>query len=177
MIIENTIQSQKLNYHLLNRNDIDLLFRFNSSIENLRFVPRSPFVEIDEAKVLFERFSKSMEEQSAIWWGFHSKKGNHPVGYGGLFEIDWGNKRAEIGYGFLKEFWGKGYASTIVSDLTNFGFNELKLHRIYGLVDPENFASLRVLEKKGYKKEGVLQNYFYARGRYFDMCIMAIVDK
>lgn len=165
----------KLDYRLLTHNDGELLFKFNSSIENLAYVPRTPYTTIDEAEVLLSRFIKSMDDKSAIWWAVSCKGSGSLVGYGGLFNIDSDNHRAEIGYGFLKEFWGKGYASSIVDFITNYGFTELNLHRICGLVDPLNAASIRVLEKNGYAKEGVMRDYYYARGRYFDMCLLAKV--
>jgi len=167
---------EKLECRLLNSDDANLLFSFNSSIEHLAFVPRSPLKSIDEAEILLAKFLKTIEDKSAIWWTFCNKRTDKQIGYGGLFGIDNDNHRAEIGYGFLKEYWGKGYASKIVNNISNFGFSELAMHRIYGLVDPENKASIRVLEKNGYLIEGTMHDYFYARGRYFDMCLMAKIN-
>jgi len=168
--------NEKLIYRLLNSNDAELLFMFNSSIENLAYVPRTPYKDIEEAEALLARFIKSMEDKTAIWWVVCSKCSGKLVGYGGLFGIDTDNHRAEIGYGFLKEYWGKGYASSIVGFITNYGFAELNLHRIFGLVDPQNMASIRVLEKNGYLNEGIMQDYFYAREKYFDMSLLAIIN-
>lgn len=168
--------SEKLEYRFLNSNDAKLLFCFNSSIDNLVFVPRKPFKSIDEANDLLSKFLKSMEEKTSIWWAFQTLKSGRSIGYGGLFGIDYENRRAEIGYGFLREFWGKGYASSIVDYITNFGFSELKLHRIYGLVYPENKASIRVLEKNGYLNEGIMHDYYYAREKYFDMSLLAKIN-
>ena len=168
---------EKLEYRLLNTQDAKLLFNFNSSIENLAFVPRTPYKSVEEAEALLARFLKSVEDKTAIWWVFCNRNTRTAIGYGGLFDIDMNNQRAEIGYGFLKEFWGKGYASSIVDHISNYGFSELKLHRIYGLVDPENKASIRVLEKNGYVNEGVIHDYYYARNKFFDMILMANIIK
>ncbi len=169
--------SEKLEYRLLNSNDAILLFNFNSSIDNIEFVPRTLYKSIDEAEALLSRFLKSMQDKTAVWWVVCNKQSGTAIGYGGLFDIDMGNHRAEIGYGFLKEFWGKGYASSIVDHITNYGFSDLKLHRIFGLVDPENSASIRVLEKNGYIIEGLMHDYYYARERFFDMTLLAIINK
>ncbi|NOU16219.1 MAG: GNAT family N-acetyltransferase [Bacteroidales bacterium] len=164
---------EKLDFRLLNSSDINLLFNFNSSIENLEFVPRTPFQTINEAEALLAKFLKSMAEQTAIWWVFSEMSTGKEIGYGGLFGIDKDNHKAEIGYGFLKESWGKGFASSAVNFITNYCFSELKLHRLNGLVDPQNKASIRVLEKNGYINEGIMRDYYYARDRYFDMCLLA----
>lgn len=166
----------KLDYRLLTHNDVELLFKFNSSIENLAYVPRTPFTTIDEAEALLSKFLKSMEDKAAIWWAVSDNGSGATVGYGGLFNVDYDNHRAEIGYGFLKDFWGNGYASSAVEFITNYGFTQFNLHRIFGLVDPQNAASIKVLEKNGYSKEGIMHDYYYARGRYFDMCLLAKVN-
>lgn len=163
----------KLDYRLLSKNDGELLFKFNSSIDNLAYVPRTPYQDIDEAEALLTRFLKSMEDKTAIWWVVCNKHNGNAIGYGGLFDIDYNNHRAEIGYGFLKDFWGKGFARAIVEHITNYGFSELNLHRICGLVDPDNKASIRVLEKNGYNNEGLMRDYYFAREKFFDMCLLA----
>jgi len=168
---------EKLDFRLLNSSDVNLLFNFNSSIQNLEFVPRTPFKSIDEAEVLLAKFQKSMAEQTAIWWVFSEMSTGKEIGYGGLFGIDKDNHKAEIGYGFLKEFWRKGFASSAVAYMTNYCFSKLKLHRLNGLVDPENKASIRVLEKNGYTNEGIMCDYYYARDRYFDMCLLTKINK
>jgi ribosomal-protein-alanine N-acetyltransferase len=168
---------EKLDYRLLSTEDANLIFSFNSSIEHLAFVPRTPLRTIEEGEILLKKFIQSMEEQTSIWWAFHDKRSGHAIGYGGLFDIDKENNRAEIGYGLLKEYWGKGFASSIVCNITKYGFLELELHRIFGLVDPENKASIRVLEKNGFSSEGTIHDYFYARDKYFDMCLMAKINK
>ncbi len=63
---------------------------------------------------------------------------------------------AEIGYWLGEPFWGKGIASKIVAMITKYGFEKLHLKRIYAIVFEGNKASMRVLEKNGYQKEGVL---------------------
>lgn len=58
--------------------------------------------------------------------------------------------------------------------MTRFGFEELELHRIQALVLPENPASLRVLEKAGFQKEGLLKKYPFGR-EFHDAVILAAV--
>lgn len=53
---------------------------------------------------------------------------------------------------------------------------ELKLKRIQGLVRVENFGSIRVLEKNGYEKEGILRNYPFGR-EFQNVVMMSIIDK
>ena len=63
------------------------------------------------------------------------------------------NKKAEIGYSLLPEYWGKGYGSkiskTLVDKARQFDFIE----KLVAIIDPENMASKKILEKSQFKLE------------------------
>jgi len=67
-----------------------------------------------------------------------------------------GAEEGEIWYLVSPESWGRGFATAAVRQLLDFGFQQLKLHRIWATSLPENPASGRVLEKVGMRKEGFL---------------------
>jgi RimJ/RimL family protein N-acetyltransferase len=64
---------------------------------------------------------------------------------------------ADIGYRFLPDCWGKGYATESALPLMDYGWRELGLKRIVGTVHPDNPASGRVLEKLGLRYERTLE--------------------
>lgn len=55
----------------------------------------------------------------------------------------------EIGYILRKDFWGKGFATEIASRLIKFGFEELKLPKVFATIDEDNTNSIKVAEKTG----------------------------
>ncbi len=59
----------------------------------------------------------------------------------------------DVGYRFLPEFWGQGFATEACAASLRFGFDTLHLDKIIGLVLPENTASIHVLEKVGMHKD------------------------
>jgi len=72
----------------------------------------------------------------------------HFVGWAGLAylpEFD----EVDLGYRFLPNFWGKGYATEASHEILTYGFDELELKRIIAIAMKENKASLRVMEKVG----------------------------
>lgn len=56
---------------------------------------------------------------------------------------------ADIGYAFLPQFWGKGYAIEATSAVKQYSFNQLGQQRILAIVNPENASSIKVLDKLG----------------------------
>ena len=76
-----------------------------------------------------------------------------------LFQIHSESKRAEIGFGISKDYWGQGIVYELGVALIRYGFENLNLNRIEAEIDPDNIGSGKVLEKLGFIKEG----YFHER--------------
>ncbi|GLJ55488.1 hypothetical protein SUGI_1191580 [Cryptomeria japonica] len=85
--------------------------------------------------------------------------------------------RAEIGYGLARRWWGKGIATEAVKLCVSRAFGDMPdLERIEGLVEPENVASQRVLEKAGFVKEGLLCKYFAFKEKtrdFYSYCFLS----
>ena len=77
-------------------------------------------------------------------------------------------KSAEIGYWLGEPYWGKGIATKAVRLVTDYGFKELGFARIQSGIFEYNPASMRVLEKNGYQKEGVFIKSVFKNNRYWD---------
>ena len=75
---------------------------------------------------------------------------------------------AELGYWIGEPFWGQGVASEAVRQIIEIGFEELKLRRIYASVYEHNLASMRVLEKNGFEREGVARAAVMKNGVVLD---------
>jgi RimJ/RimL family protein N-acetyltransferase len=83
---------------------------------------------------------------------------------------------AEIGYEIAPAHWGHGYATEAARAIMQFGFAELKVHRIGAWCIAENVASARVLEKIGVKLEGRLRDKEYFKGRWWDTLLYGMLE-
>jgi RimJ/RimL family protein N-acetyltransferase len=84
---------------------------------------------------------------------------------------------AEIGYCFASEVWGHGYGTEATAALCEFGFREAGLRRIFALIDPENIASIRLVERLGFRREGHLREDTLIRGEWRDSLVFALLAK
>lgn len=82
---------------------------------------------------------------------------------------------AIIGYAIHRDFRGKGLATKATKFLSDYGFKKLKLIRITGWCRTFNKASARVLEKAGFKLEGILRKNKFKEGKYLDDMMWAKV--
>ncbi len=71
---------------------------------------------------------------------------------------------AELSYYLAESWWHQGIMQEALAAVLSFGFNELELHRIQAVVMPNNQASLALLAKLGFTKEGLLREYDYGKG-------------
>lgn len=83
---------------------------------------------------------------------------------------------AEIGYWLSELYWGRGIVTEALTLVTQYMFDRHNLLRVYALPFADNAASLRVLEKAGYVREGVLRSSSVKYGEPRDQALYAIVN-
>jgi RimJ/RimL family protein N-acetyltransferase len=82
---------------------------------------------------------------------------------------------AGIGYWLGRAYWNKGIMTEAVTEITKYGFNELGLRRVHASTFPQSKASMRVLEKAGFKLEGILRKNIKKGDKYIDEYLFAKV--
>lgn len=81
-----------------------------------------------------------------------------------------------LGYVLHRQYWDRGYATEAARRMLRFGFEDLKLHRIWASVDPDNTASVHVLEKLGMRREAQHLKADWLKDRWRDTFIYAILE-
>lgn len=82
---------------------------------------------------------------------------------------------AEIGYWLGEAFWGRGIATSALAGMTRYAFDTFpELNRVFALVDEDHPASIRVLEKAGYRREGRLLGAAIKHGIIHDQILYAV---
>ena len=94
-----------------------------------------------------------------------------------ILQTDVYRKSAEIGYWLGEPFWGKGITTTAVRLATSYAFETLNLIRVYAGIFEGNEASKRVLEKNGYKLEGISRKSVFKNNKMLDEYRYGIVKQ
>jgi RimJ/RimL family protein N-acetyltransferase len=101
---------------------------------------------------------------------------DEPIGTAGLHGLDLVNGVAEFGISIgEKGEWNKGYGTDALNAICDFGFGELRLHRIELEVYAGNARARRSYEKAGFTLEGTLRERHFAEGRHEDVLIMSLL--
>jgi RimJ/RimL family protein N-acetyltransferase len=85
-------------------------------------------------------------------------------------------RQGEIGFGIGRKYWKQGYATEIGQALLHTAFHHFKLHRVYAQCAPDNKAVIRVMQKMGMAREGMLRDVTHARGRWWSTVIYSILE-
>ena len=85
-------------------------------------------------------------------------------------------QNAYLGYGVDIGHGGRGIATQAVKLAVEVAFEDLGLHRVQAAVVPENRASARVLEKAGFREEGLARRYLFLDGRWKDHRMFALTN-
>jgi ribosomal-protein-alanine N-acetyltransferase len=106
----------------------------------------------DAKKNIEEKFIPVYKEKEYGYYLVSLKSDNTPIGTCGLMKRD-GLDNVDLGFAFLKEFRGKGYAYEATKRVLDFGLEELKMSPIAAITTIENISSSNLLERMGFKHE------------------------
>jgi ribosomal-protein-alanine N-acetyltransferase len=83
------------------------------------------------------------------------------------------HRRCEIGYWFFPEYWGKGYGKESMDILLKTIAKQQNIHRFIAEVEPENKASVALLNRLGFKREAVFKEHEFRNNQFADLEIWA----
>jgi RimJ/RimL family protein N-acetyltransferase len=114
-----------------------------------------------------QRFKESAESPTSVEWTIDYQ--GEPVGFAGIFGIDWVRRDGESGIFIGRhDLYGRGIASETVRLRTAFAWNELRLHRVHNWIALANRGSRRANEKSGYAQMGLYRKSWFRSGEWYD---------
>ena len=149
--------------------DIGTIFEIFSDDQVTQYYDLETFTNFEQAEKLIAHFQTRYEQREGIRWAITRRMNGEMIGTCGFNGFNRQASRAVIGYDLLRSSWGQGATVQAVKGMLEFGFRRLELHRIEAFVDPENAASIRVLEKLGFHREGLLRDHGFWKGKYWDV--------
>ncbi|WP_240628466.1 GNAT family N-acetyltransferase [Bacillus salacetis] len=135
------------------------------------------FYTVEGQKERIRQFARDKENDHAYHFGIYLSREDRLIGTINLFQVLRGSlQSAFIGYFLDHGHNGRGYATEAAKLIVQFGFAELRLHRIEAGVMPHNVGSIRVLEKSGFQKEGIARKNVRINGKWEDHQVLAIIN-
>src|SRR5271165_6933478 len=155
------------------KDDVKALVRHGNNPKiaaNLRDQFPHPYTRRDA--IDFLEYARSQEPECA----FAIEYGGEAVGgVGFLLGRDIARMSAEMGYWLSEDFWGRGLMTRVVTAMSDWAFDHYNLTRVFATAFAQNAASIRVLEKAGFVREGILRRSAIKNGVILDQVLFAKV--
>ena len=155
--------------------DTEAVFSLFSDSVVTRYLNRLPMTTLADAAALIERATAEYSGGTALRLGLVLAENDRVIGTGNLLHFDWPSRRAEVGYALAQPYWGRGLAGEATAAVIEYGFEALDLHRIEAELDPRNEPSVRVLERLGFAREGLLRERCIVGDEISDSLIMGLL--
>jgi ribosomal-protein-alanine N-acetyltransferase len=159
-----TIVAERVRLRWMTPGDVDALFDVFSDPDVMRYWSSPPLQDREGAGRLLQQIRDHFERRDLFQWGVALNADDRVIGTCTLCRLDAISKRAEIGFALGRVHWGQGYMSEALEALLGLAFDEMQLRRIEADVDPRNEASIRLLERLGFVREGLLRERWLVDG-------------
>lgn len=169
------LTTERLVLRKLRESDADEVLSILSNKELMQYIPR-PLQKTREDAIAFIKSQLDLTHQNeAINWAITLKGEDKVIGMVGLFSLEKENFRCAVGYILHGDWQGKQIMAEALIPVLDYAFRVLKVHSIEALVAPENIASIKLLEKNNFIKEGHLKESLFYEGRFLDTLIYGLL--
>lgn len=148
--------------------DAPALYSNHLEDEVKEWIPNESYADLEETKGAINFYTDCVNEGHLPYvLAVESKETGELIGDTGVNEVEGKENEVEIGYGICKRYSGKGYATELLSAMTEFVVSTFGINVLYGRVMHGNNASVRILEKNGYifvKEEFGAEDDPYGKG-------------
>lgn len=162
----------------ITHNDVEDYFAYLSDEEVLTYVPEECIPRtLERAKEEIDYNLDLFRYKRSIYWAIAKRDDNKLIGSCGFNYWNRDHSRTEISYDLSRKYWGKGIMTRVAKSVLGFAFTRMELHRVEATVTPSNYASLKVLRKLGFKKEGILREQKLLHGKFHDAVILSLLQR
>lgn len=168
------IGTERLLLREITTEDVSGIYKLLSDQEVVKHDTFDLFTDIKQAEDLVSWFRDSFMKKRAIFWGITLKTRSEIIGFCKC-EIEIPKVRADLGYDLRSDYWNQGIMTETLDAIIKYTLKTINVNRVEAAVSMENSASIRVLEKVGFVKEGVLRERSYWKGKCHDMAMLSLL--
>jgi ribosomal-protein-alanine N-acetyltransferase len=165
------LKTERLRLRSLSLDDTAALFELRSHRSVKAFLPRSGPENHEATAEKIRTILKNEENGESVFWVICRPDNPAVMGTICIWNLEPGNRRGELGYEMFPDHHGKGFMTEALQAVLKYGFGSMKLHSVCAMTDAENQASIRLLEKAGFEKEGHFREAVFYNDRFHDQVV------
>ena len=157
--------------------DVDDVLAYRSQPDVVRYIPGEPRDREQVSDLVAHSTTAGLIDDKHTHLTLAVDLGGRVIGdvmlaFHGLDGHD--GKQVELGWVFAPDVQGQGYATEAARALTRVAFTDLRAHRVWAQLEPENTASSRICERLGMRREAYFEKGSWFKERWTDLAIYAI---
>jgi len=156
--------------------DAEALFKFRSDPRVMRYFGRPLMQVVAEAEKFVTEIQGMFDRNEGVQWAISLLDDPQMIGSITIWKIDKTNHRGEIGYMLGPDFQGNGLMTEAIHAMLAYAFGTLHLHSLEANVNPDNAASIKLLERNGFVREAYFRENFYFEGNFEDSAIYSLIS-
>lgn len=169
------IETQRLILRGLVEDDIGFLYQHFSKDEINEYSSFDNLTSLEEARDFYKKYIVPTTTRFRL--GMVLKDTNELIGTLGFHRFSKKDSCLEVGGDLMREYWGQGLMTEALKSLIQYGFEHMGLNRIEASTNSKNTRSIRLAERVGFKKEGVLRKKYFYNGEYHDDIVYSLLKE
>jgi ribosomal-protein-alanine N-acetyltransferase len=130
---------------------------------------------IDAAREEMSYWARLFHLKHSVYWGIEDNATGNLIGTCGFNHWSRTHHRVEISYDLDSNYWGNGIMSMSLEKIIQLAIEEMQATRIQATVALDNFASIKLLDRLGFEKEGLLKHYGILHGVKTDFYMYGLI--
>lgn len=171
------LHTERLVLRKTSPSDVEGVFAMESDPVAMRYWNTPPMTEIEQARLAVERAMSHFPNRAGLRWSIVRREGDLFIGHASLFSFREQSAVAEIGYGLGRPYWRQGYMHEALTAVIDYAFGPLGARRLEADADPRNEASLRALERLGFRREGLLRERWQVGDEISDSAVLGLLAR
>ncbi len=170
-----TLEAQRIALRMLRPGDADEVYAVFSDPHVMRYWSSPPMTEPEQAAGYIEQIHAWFDRRGGMQWGIVERDNDRVIGTVTLCAFSREHRRCDIGYALASAHWHRGLAGEALGLALDFAFDTLGFGRIEADIDPRNAPSIRLVERMGFQREGLLRSRWCIGGEMQDSALYGLL--
>lgn len=172
-----SIETERLILRRMTMDDAQHLFDFTSNPIGKEYLSWDAHKTIEQTYGFLAMMEGRRVNNEPVQWGIELKSEKRIIGIIGLAIYMPAHNRGEFTYILSPDYLGKGYMTEAAAAFFRFCFEEIKLNRLEGKNEEDHIDTHKIIEKLGMRREGVLRDLLFQKGKYRNYIMWSILAK
>ncbi len=139
--------------------DLQPLFELKSSAQVAKYTGLPLDKSLEDTRTFIKKINTSIAQNKSVYWVIEDKNTHNFLGTICLWNINVDEETADVGYELLPAFWKQKIMTEVLTVVMNYAFNVIRFKQLYAVTNPNNTASIRLLERLHFVQNNELNDF------------------